>query len=82
MRARGVLHADLYGSVARDQAGPDSDIDVVVEIAPGIPFSLLDQGYLCEILSEMAGRDVDVKPSADLPPELARRIAGDRYAVF
>jgi predicted nucleotidyltransferase len=34
LRARGVAHAALFGSRARGDAGPDSDIDIMVELAP------------------------------------------------
>jgi len=36
----------IFGSVARGEAGPDSDVDLLVEMEPGR--SLLDQGALCE----------------------------------
>lgn len=35
LRARGVAALYLHGSYARDEAGPDSDIDVLVDFAPG-----------------------------------------------
>jgi predicted nucleotidyltransferase len=34
LRARGVVHAALFGSVARGEERPDSDIDIMVKIAP------------------------------------------------
>jgi uncharacterized protein len=34
LRARGVRHAALFGSVARDAAGPKSDIDIMIELEP------------------------------------------------
>lgn len=37
LRLRGVAHAALFGSVARGEAGPDSDIDIMVEIDPAAP---------------------------------------------
>lgn len=36
LRARyGVVRLGLFGSVARNEAGPDSDVDLVAEFAPG-----------------------------------------------
>ncbi len=32
LQARGVRHAALFGSVARDTAGPESDIDIMIDI--------------------------------------------------
>jgi len=34
LRARGIRHAALFGSVARGTAGPESDIDIMIEIDP------------------------------------------------
>ena len=35
LRERGVAALYLYGSYARDEARPDSDLDILVEFAPG-----------------------------------------------
>jgi uncharacterized protein len=36
LRAQGVTHAALFGSVARDEQRPDSDIDILVDLDPAI----------------------------------------------
>ena len=34
LRARGVHHAALFGSQARGEARPDSDVDIMIEVDP------------------------------------------------
>jgi predicted nucleotidyltransferase len=45
----------LFGSVLRDDFGPDSDVDVLVEFAPGLAFISMQTE-----LSEILGRKVDL----------------------
>ncbi len=54
-----VTELALFGSVLRDDFGPDSDVDILVEFAPGCTPGL---GFvsMTEELSEMFGRQVDV----------------------
>jgi predicted nucleotidyltransferase len=32
LRARGITHAALFGSVARSEVGPGSDLDILIEL--------------------------------------------------
>jgi uncharacterized protein len=68
----GVKSLSLFGSVARDDAGPHSDVDVLVEFdRPVGIFEFLDvQEYLEEIL----GRRVDLATPDSLHPRLRDRI--------
>jgi hypothetical protein len=40
LRARGVAHAALFGSHARGDNRPDSNIDILIDIAPQAPIGL------------------------------------------
>lgn len=42
LEARGITHLALFGSRARGTERPDSDVDLLVEVAPGARFSLID----------------------------------------
>ena len=42
LKKRGVEHLYVFGSLVRGEAGPDSDIDLAIDIAPDADFSLLD----------------------------------------
>jgi uncharacterized protein len=57
---RGVAHVRIFGSVARGAAGPNSDIDVIVEPAQGTHFTLFDLQATRQILARALDRNVDV----------------------
>jgi len=50
----------LFGSVLRDDFGPDSDLDVLVVFAPGAAWGLLDHVQMEQELAELLGRRVDL----------------------
>jgi len=50
----------LFGSVLRDDFGPDSDVDVLVEFAKGAAHSLFDMVRMEQELIQLFGRDVDL----------------------
>ena len=54
----GAHNIRIFGSVARGESGPESDIDFLVELEPGR--SLLDQSALWQDLEELLGRKVDI----------------------
>jgi len=54
----GVRTMRLFGSVARGEAGPDSDVDFLVELEPHR--SLLDLGGFVMDLQDLLGCEVDV----------------------
>lgn len=82
LRARGVEHLALFGSIARDEGRPDSDIDVVVDITSGRGFSLIDQAGLRLYVSDLFGREADVVIRRDLRQRFRARIVDDEVAVF
>lgn len=55
-----VTKLALFGSVLRDDFGPDSDIDVLARFDDAARRTLFDVGRMEEELSEMLGRDVDL----------------------
>lgn len=65
LEALGVVHAYLFGSVARDTAGPQSDIDVMIDLDEGPDgrkplFSAFDVGGIQYELTRIMGRRVDL----------------------
>ncbi|MGL5116922.1 MAG: nucleotidyltransferase family protein [Beijerinckiaceae bacterium] len=82
MKARGVIAAYLFGSVARDEAGPTSDIDVFVDIEPLRKFSLIDLSRLHLDLSAALKTEVDVTTRGSLHPLLRDEIERNAIRVF
>jgi uncharacterized protein len=71
-RQHGAHHVRIFGSVARGDAGPSSDIDFLVEMEPGR--SLLDLGGLLIDLQELLGCSVDVVTERGLKARIRARV--------
>lgn len=69
---RGVREIRLCGSVARGEAGPNSDVDFLVEFEPSR--SLLDQGGLLMDLQEILGCRVHIISEGSLQPRYRERV--------
>ena len=63
-RAHGARNVRVFGSAARGESGPDSDVDLLVELEPGR--SLMDHVALIQDLEELLGRKVDVVEASAL----------------
>ena len=58
----------IFGSYAREEAGDESDLDILVEFEPGAPIGLFEFAKLRRKLCELFGREVDlVTPDAIRP---------------
>lgn len=71
----GARNVRVFGSVARGDAGPDSDIDLLVDLEPGR--TLLDHVGLWQDLEELLGRRVDVVVEGGISPHLEKRILAE-----
>lgn len=78
-RTHGARLPRVFGSIARGEATPESDIDVLVDMEPGR--SLLDQAALLVKLRELLGRDVDVVTSDALRGRIRERVLNDAIVL-
>jgi len=81
-RARAVVCAYLYGSAARGEARPDSDIDVAVLLQDARSGTL--EGLGLDIAGEIerrVGRPVDIVALNNAPPDLVHRVLRDGVLV-
>jgi predicted nucleotidyltransferase len=71
----GAGSLSLFGSVARDEAGPDSDVDVLIEL--NRPMGLFDLGRIQIRLEEILGQRVDLLMQDGLRSRLRARILAE-----
>lgn len=81
-RSRGVDHMAVVGSAARGEAGPDSDIDLVIDPAPEARFSLIDQAWVQRRAEILLGRPVDVALRRALRPTVRETMLNDAVEAF
>jgi predicted nucleotidyltransferase len=80
LRARGVTHAALFGSIARGEGGPESDIDILVEIDPNAPVGLFEYVAITQYISDLFLNRVDVSNRRQLKPFV--RPQAERDAIY
>jgi uncharacterized protein len=71
-QAHGATNIRVFGSVARGEEGPESDLDLLVEMKP--ESSLLDLVSLWQDLEDLLGYKVDVITEGGISPYLRDRI--------
>jgi uncharacterized protein len=75
LRGLGVKSLALFGSTARNEAGPDSDVDLLAEFER--PFGLFQFVEVKEYLESILGCPVDLATADSLHPALRDRILGE-----
>jgi uncharacterized protein len=71
----GARNVRVIGSVARDEAGPDSDLDLLVDLDEGR--SLLDHAELVIELEALLGCKVDIATERGLRPRVRERVLAE-----
>ncbi|MFO1083351.1 MAG: nucleotidyltransferase family protein [Reyranellaceae bacterium] len=82
LRARGVRHAALFGSLARGDNRPDSDIDILVEFDPDAHVGVFDYVEVKDYIASLFSQPVDVIDREGLKPHLRRSSAQDAVYAF
>jgi len=82
LRAAGIEALDLFGSVARGEAGPDSHVDLACRIADKAVVTLLNFAGLQMQLEDLLQRPVDLVERHMLKGRLRQHAEPDMIPVF
>jgi predicted nucleotidyltransferase len=82
LRARGISHAAIFGSVARGESRANSDLDILVEFEPGSEGTIYDYVRLKDYVSSLFEEPVDVIDREGLKPHLRTPVTHDAIYVF
>jgi predicted nucleotidyltransferase len=77
-----VRELALFGSAARGEMRPDSDIDLLVEFLPGANVDLVDYAGLMLDLSKLIGRKVDLVSKNGLKPLIRASVLKEARLVY
>jgi predicted nucleotidyltransferase len=77
--AHGVRNLRVFGSVARGEDRPDSDVDLLVDLPPGL--GLFGLGRVQDELEAILGTRVDLVPAQDLKPGVRAHVEDELVAL-
>lgn len=77
-----VVRAYIFGSFARGENGPDSDIDILVSFDRSAKVSLFDHVSMTYDLEDLLGMEVDLVTEGTLLPRVAASAENDKVLVY
>jgi uncharacterized protein len=82
LRAAGVVRLSLFGSTARGEARPDSDIDLLAAFDNARRLSLLDVIRIENQISDLLGHAVDLIEEGTLKPRVRQSVDREAMRAF
>lgn len=80
-RRRSIRRLSLFGSVIRDDFGPESDVDILVEFEDGSVPGFLGMAEIESELSRILGRKVDLRTAAELSRYFRQQVVDEAETV-
>ncbi|MFN3763766.1 MAG: nucleotidyltransferase family protein [Anaerolineae bacterium] len=77
-----VRRLSLFGSVLREDFGPGSDVDILVDFEPDAPVGFITLSRMARELSELLGRPVDLVPRSGLKPLIREAVLCEEQVIY
>lgn len=77
-----IEKAWIFGSFARGEESPESDVDILVRYTPGTVLGLLGICELIEKLEDLLGRRVDLVEEGTLFPRVAKQVDAEKLQIY
>ena len=81
-KAQPVLKAWIFGSYARGEETPESDIDILVNYDRSQPIGLMKIASMCVDLEDLLGRKVDLVEKKMLFPWVIDSVNNDKQLIY
>jgi uncharacterized protein len=82
LRAAGVIRLSLFGSTARGDRRPDSDIDLLAAFDDTRRISILDVAGIERQISQLLGRSVELVEEGTLKPRVRKNVEAEALRAF
>jgi predicted nucleotidyltransferase len=82
LKAAGIVHLRLFGSVARDEASAGSDVDLIADLDRSKRLTLFGMAGLENRLSDLLGVKVDLSPADSMKEAVRERAVREAIHAF
>jgi predicted nucleotidyltransferase len=82
LRAAGVIRLSLFGSTARGEQGPNSDVDLLAAFDDGRRISLLAVAGIERQISQILGHRVELVEEGTLKPRVRKNVEAEAVRAF
>jgi len=82
LKAAGIVHLRLFGSVARGEASASSDVDIIADFDRSKRLTLFGMARLENHLSDLLGTKVDLSPAGSLKERVRARALREAIHAF